>query len=371
LLIVGLGWAAWLDPWSLSEPDPAALPGSARMATRQAQAVVLGMAFLQLTVARLLCGWEVAWTVRLAAGLTAAGAVVYVLGSLLCIGWPAGAWLIPAGALLNAAGFAALAVRGPGGGVTRVLLGMVTFGMVLDGLMGLFTVDPAVFRPAFLGADDGVRLRMLRLARAAAVALPVLALLCAGLTRRGLLALAVGAVLMPTTLTLAALTAVEVKYLLPVPALAAFGGTVATLALARRAAPLERFGWALVASSLGVGLLMGLYAFDGPLPAPAFLDGYSAFARRLSRLAHAYAVVLGILAVFLAREPAPARARLGVPLFVAGSLCTLAAVLVVALAPGLVPLLSGGPALTALAVLLCVLPPYPRTSRPHPERGTR
>jgi hypothetical protein len=363
LLIVGLGWAAWLDVWSLSEPDPAAQPGSARMAARQAQAVVLAMAFLQLTVANLLHAGEAAWTVRAAAGLTAPGAVVYALGYLLCIAWPGGAWLIPAGALLNAAGFAALTARAPGGPAMRVLLGVITFGMVLDVLMGLFAVDPAVFRPAYLGADDDVRLRMLRLARAAAVALPVLTLLCAGLSRWAARALVAGTVLMPAILTTAALTAVAVKYLLPVPALAVFGGTLAALALARRTAPpLEQYGWALVAASLGVGLLMGLYAFDGPLPAPAFLGGYIDFARRLSRLGHAYAVVLGLLAVFLAREPAAAWARLGVPLFFAGSLVTLAVIPVVALAPGLVPLLGGGPAVTAVGVLLCVCPHNTRTS---------
>src|SRR5438270_12934909 len=54
LLLAGLCTAVGLDPWSLSERDPAALPGSVRMAVRHAQAVVLAMGFLQIAVALLL-----------------------------------------------------------------------------------------------------------------------------------------------------------------------------------------------------------------------------------------------------------------------------------------------------------------------------
>ena len=48
LLLAGLCTAVGLDPWSLSERDPAALPGSVRMAARHAQAVVLAMGFFML-----------------------------------------------------------------------------------------------------------------------------------------------------------------------------------------------------------------------------------------------------------------------------------------------------------------------------------
>src|SRR5215468_10574133 len=46
LLIAGLAAAVVLDPWSFSARDPAALAGSARMAARYAQGVVLAMGFL-------------------------------------------------------------------------------------------------------------------------------------------------------------------------------------------------------------------------------------------------------------------------------------------------------------------------------------
>ena len=49
---------------------------------------------------------------------------------------------------------------------------------------GLFAVNAGLFLPAYLGPDDGARLRMLRLARAAAIALPAVALLYEGLAAR-------------------------------------------------------------------------------------------------------------------------------------------------------------------------------------------
>src|SRR5438067_1854713 len=75
LLLVGFVAAVGVDPWSLGERDPAALPGSPRMAARHAQAVVLGMAFLQLAVALVLRARKWAGGGRLASGLAAAGAL--------------------------------------------------------------------------------------------------------------------------------------------------------------------------------------------------------------------------------------------------------------------------------------------------------
>src|SRR5260370_2658918 len=108
---------------------------------------------------------------------------------------------------------------------------------------------------------------------------------------------------MPLILAVAAFTTVEAKYLLPIPAQATMWGTLAAAWLARRwARPLELWGWLLIALSMAVGLLMGMYAFDGPMPDPAFLGAYNDFPRRLCRLGHAYCIVFGLLCLFLARE---------------------------------------------------------------------
>ena len=125
----------------------------------------------------------------------------------------------------------------------------------------------------------------------------------------------------------------------------------------RHASPLERWGWALIAGSTSVGMLMGLYAFDGPLRTPEFLGEYNQMPRRLSRLAHSYSIVLGVLAIFLAREfngkgAVGGFARLGVPLFVVGSAMTvsiLAARIVVPFSPYA---LSLGPALAVIGVII-------------------
>jgi hypothetical protein len=376
LLVLAFAVAAGLDPWSLSERDPAALIGSARMAVRHAQAVVLGMAFLQLIVADVLAGAALGRPARAAVALlTGVGAVVYVAGYGLVALTPAWGWLAAAGAALNFLGFAALAgsLRRDEPPALRVVLLVFCFGMLLDVGMGLFAADPGRFLPDYLGTEDGVRLRMLRLARAAVIALSLLTLLLRGLVKRrgasGAFArlgpglLLPGAVLMPLTLALAAFTSVGWKYLLPLPALAAFLGTLAAVALARPPARvLERAGWLLVAVSMAAGLFMGLYAFDGPFAAPAFLGGYNDFVRRLSRLGHAYGVVLGLACIVVARDldrtdrETPV-ARAGVRVLAAGIALTLLGTVAEAVTQGPTLLLGVGPPVIAVGLLLA-RPPW-------------
>jgi hypothetical protein len=363
LLVTAFLWAAWLDPWSLSERDPAALPGSAQMAARQAQAVIVGMAFLQFIVAAALDTGDWVRERRAVSLLTGAGALLYAAGYTLApVARPA-VWLILVGALLNFVGFALLLLRA-GRGVWRIVLAVICLGMALDAVMGLFTLNEDMFLPAYLGPADGVRLRMLRLARAAAIALPAVALLYESLAARaandrlartGRVLLWCGVATMSATLAVAAFTDVRVKYLLTVPGPTTFAGTCVGVALAwRYANPLETWGWLLVAASMGIGLLMGLYAFDGPLPAPEFLGGYSDFARRLSRLAHSYCIVLGLLSVFVAREPNRETRRWGVPLLLGGTVVTLLVQAGVAAEWLPVVALSVGPVLLALAIVLCL-----------------
>jgi hypothetical protein len=373
LLIAAFLWAIGLDPWSLGLRDPTALPGSAQMAARQAQAVVMGMAFLQLIVAGALTGDVCGWVRRAIVVCTGLGALLYAAGYALAVIGPPGVWLIPAGALLNFVGFALLLARigpKPNAGVWRMVLPVICLGMLLDGAMGLFTADPTAFLPTYLGPADGVRLRMLRLARAAAIALPAVALLYEGfynragghpvLARRGRTLLWCGVASMSAILAVAALTDLRVKFLLPFPAMTAFVGTCVGIVLASRyARALEVWGWLLVAASMGVGLLMGLYAFDGPLPDPCFIGGYSDFARRLSRLGHAYCIVLGLVSIYIAREvdadrPPRSTRRVGISLLVAGTLLTIVVQCLVAASSLPVVALGAGPALVALALILCL-----------------
>ncbi len=50
------------------------------------------------------------------------------------------------------------------------------------------------------------------------------------------------------------------------------------------------------------GLILGLWSFDGPVPAPAVLDDYASTSRRLIRLGHIAFFGLGILNILIARE---------------------------------------------------------------------
>jgi hypothetical protein len=378
LLVAGFVWAAWLDPWALSEHDPARLDESGRLAARHAQAVVLTMAFLQLLTAELISGGHLADSQRRAvAALTGAGAVVYAAGYVLDFLLPGGAWLVPFGALLNCGGFAVFwwrVVWQPGVAGPKVILPILCLGMLLDAGMGVFRADPVTFFPACLGPDDGVRLRMLRLARVAVTALSVTALLFERLAARagggwtlarwGQVALWCGVMGMPTVLAAAAFISIQIKYLLPIPALTTFAGVCVAVGLSlRNARPLETWGWVLAGASMGAGLLMGLYAFDGPAPAPDFLGAYNEWPRRLSRLGHAYCILLGLLGIFLARvgtgseaptRQGPARGRFvraAELLFAAASAATLLAVVLVAFRLLPAEALGVGPAAVAAAVV--------------------
>jgi hypothetical protein len=367
LLVAGFVWAAWLDPWSLSEHDPAHIVGSPRMVARHGQAVVLAMAFLQLLTAELLAAAGQA-AHRVAAAFTGLGAILYAAGYVL-EPWQAGlVWMVPVGAALNAAGFAVLlasVANRPAQAWTRVILPVLCLGMLLDGVLGLSRADPAFLPLTFLGREDGVRLRMLRLGRVAVTALSVTAFLYQGLmdragpvrgpTRFGQIALWVGVIGMPAILAAAAFLRPEIKYLLPIPALATFAGVCVGVALAaRHARPLEVWGWLLTAASMGVGLLMGLYAFDGPLPDPAFLGTYNDWPRRLNRLGHAYCILFGLLSIFIARAAPAGRRAIGGWMVAVGGAATLLVIVLVGV--GVLPpaAMAAGPLMVAASVLLCL-----------------
>jgi hypothetical protein len=361
LLLAGWALTIGLDPWALSQRDLHALAGSPRMAARHAQGVVLAMGLQQLALVLLTRARERPLG-RWARTFTLLGTLLYTTGYLdLALGLGP-LWLIPLGAGINLLALALLLaeeLRAPGSPERQIVLAIFCVGMGLDLAVGLFTADPAHFFPAFLGPEDGVRQRMLRLGRVAATALSLLLLLFQERASRadGLFAwvraaqwgLVIGCVGMPTILAAAALLDIRLKYLLPIPALATTLGAVVGLVLAwRTARPLECWGWALIVVSVNAGLLVGLYAFDGPLPAPPTQEMYTLFPRRLVRLAHAYSIVLGMSAILLARLPA---GRLATSLFVGGSCVTLAALGLLGWWPEATAVLAAGPLLIVAGLL--------------------
>jgi len=194
----------------------------------------------------------------------------------------------------------------------RVILLVFCFGIFLAAATGLFEFKPQIFLPSYIGPEDGLRMRMLRLARVAAIALPVLTVLFARLSSRadphsravrwGGIGMLIGTIGMPAVLAAAGFTRIELRVLLPVPADAILFGTLCGLWLSRKhAQPLEMCGWFLIALSMGAGLLMGLYAFDAPLVPPNFAGAYNDYGRRLIRLAHVGCILLGFSAIFFSR----------------------------------------------------------------------
>jgi len=61
-------------------------------------------------------------------------------------------------------------------------------------------------------------------------------------------------------------------------------------------------GWVSLAVGVGVGLIMGMWSFDGPVKTPGWLGEYGDTPRRLARLGHIAFIGLGMLNVLVARE---------------------------------------------------------------------
>lgn len=374
MMLTGMALAAALDPWSFNPQSGIEYASSLRPSVRHVQGVMLGMSLLQLAVAHLLATPAFKRKVpQTVAALTALGATIYTAGYVLGLTWPSCHWLVLVGSLLNFTGFAYLLWAQPMGGyavwINRIVP-IVCFGMLLDFAAGLFEVFPEYFGLAFLGADDGVRLRMMRLARVAAIALSVLTLLSYSALSRGTadrnadgwggFFLSCGAIGMPVILAAACFTSLHWKYLLVLPAAAALGGVfMALISSWKHARPLECWGWALIATSTSAGMLMGLYAFDGPLETPKILGQYNETPRRLSWLAHSYCIVLGIMAIFLAKESVGNRdsywrTTFGTFVFIAGSAVTLGVLVIQIFAPSSTFIFFLGPAMVVVgaAVLL-------------------
>lgn len=369
LLFAGLAITPSLDARSFSSPIPPESHAEA-LGERHAQGVVLAMAIMQLAVGQLLATNSFSERDQSVAGVsTAVGSVLYATGYSL----EPGPGFAIAGAVFNLAGVGYLIVQQPTGPYAReirLILPVVAFGMFLSVASALPALAHNEAIADHLGDATSLWRRMLRLARVAALALSVLTLLYYGVSsnpdpfedRFGRV-LIVGAVGMPLVLTVAAIFWMPAKYFLPVPAIASFLGVVAGWRSARHTANrLEQAGWFTIMVSLSVGLLMGLYAFDGPLPTPQFLGPYMEPARRLSWTAHSYSVVLGIIAIFLARDIrgtiASVRLQLSAGAYVVGAIVMVAVMLLRMIAPVPPQAFALGPVLCIAGVAVTLLLTY-------------
>lgn len=57
-----------------------------------------------------------------------------------------------------------------------------------------------------------------------------------------------------------------------------------------------------MAVGIAVGLLLGMWSFDGPLPVPEWIGDYSDTSRRMVRLGHIALMALGFINVLVGRE---------------------------------------------------------------------
>ncbi|MHC4409829.1 MAG: hypothetical protein ACYS0E_03695 [Planctomycetota bacterium] len=64
----------------------------------------------------------------------------------------------------------------------------------------------------------------------------------------------------------------------------------------------RRVAWTGMAVGAALGMILGLWSFDGPAAVPGFLGAYDDTARRLMRLGHIAFFGLGFINLLLARE---------------------------------------------------------------------
>ena len=62
------------------------------------------------------------------------------------------------------------------------------------------------------------------------------------------------------------------------------------------------FGWSLFLAGIVYGLVLGLFAFDGPIRVPQPFDDYASLPRRLLRFAHIACMALGLVNVLYGHE---------------------------------------------------------------------
>ncbi len=302
--------------------------------SRDAQLALLRMGLFQLLMSFVLEGRRSIWS-----GLVVCSSALYALGFVaraLVPGWSFPA--IPLFAGLHAAAVLWLLVSTPKKPwFPKGRLWVLLLGMLVDLGLGLIEWRGELL-PDYFAPVDSVRMRMLRLARMAAVALPLLASLQEELmakadhglkwVRRGQWGIRIGAVGMPAMLTGCALTWWNRKGGLMLLTLSMMYGVFMSARLARNEGrAFERASWLVVFYSMCVGFVISAFSFGGPFPTPRVIGQYPELPRAIIRQAHTYAIVFGIVGVVLARHPA--KRSLVRPAFVGGAALTTALLLTI------------------------------------------
>ena len=168
---------------------------------------------------------------------------------------------------------------------------------------------------------DSLEHRLFRLGTMAIFAIPMLALLAACepkpampensqgglgavtafLVRWEAVLFAIGVATLPTFLLAGAFINREFTWLTPIGADTVAAACVAATIRARfRNDRLAFGGWLLICTGIAIGLLMGVYSFGGPIPAPDLIANYNALPRTLLRDGHTMLLIAGVVAIALA-----------------------------------------------------------------------
>ena len=74
-------------------------------------------------------------------------------------------------------------------------------------------------------------------------------------------------------------------------------GTAAVTTLPALTKMMVAFAWGWMAFGIFIGLIIGMWSFDGPAPTPAIVGDYDSCARRLIRLGHVAFIMLPLISM--------------------------------------------------------------------------
>lgn len=218
--------------------------------------------------------------------------------------------------------------------VQPISLTILALGLLLTtATVSLALLVPDLVRElSTLEVSSTLNARFFRLGRVAAMALPLLTLLALpalcrrrrAVWNRRLAAFAqsgfaVGVIAMPMVLFASAFVSPHLKYFLAIPAVAVTfaSASVAWLSVNNRTSRGETAAWVSLTCSLAFGLLLGMFAFDGPLPVPSIVDGYNDAIRVWLRGLHHVSITAALVRLTwsrcFSRASAVARTRLFAP----------------------------------------------------------
>lgn len=313
LIAVSFFLSAIIDPIYFGIREPLIQYGLLQVAIAQGAAVFVGLYQLFLGA----IGRYPAAALQRTSGpyfFGLAGAMVGIGARGLYLVVPVFAWLQPLGSLLLfcSAFWLLVLCRSSPDRLLPTALAFISFGFLVDIAVTLTILSPELLDETLDDLTSRDQL-MMRLGRAAAIAMPMLALMYHQLLRSvdeshckrwayAQKAMLFGggflAVSLVLTATLSPIFLVPVVLCAIILLLGCSAG--AWLSIRHREPLLEQAGWTALSLSMTAGLVMGIFAFE-IIPTPNIYGDYLSVPRQYIRTGHVYLNILSVVAIYTSR----------------------------------------------------------------------